>query len=171
MGLWRESACGSPLITLGLVSSSLLLASCSTTPTPPSAAPPVTAPAAAEPVPSGGPGCIRSRAAARQPTEIRGDAGNAQLYGLVSSELPVRVGTLVKIVWRMRGSGPLTATATGPDGVSVPLEFGPEAHLSSTYVRPGDEWGTGYRFNKVGCWRLQLDRVDTHGEFWMNVIA
>lgn len=159
------------LMTVGVAIGSLLLASCTADSRPPVAAPGVTAQATGEPIQSGGPGCSRVVTSFGRPTEIRGDAGDAQLYGLVSSRLPVSVGEVVKIVWRMTGSGPLTATASGPDGAALTLEFGPESHPSSNYARPGAEWGTGYRFNQPGCWRLGLDRADTHGEFWMVVNA
>jgi len=84
---------------------------------------------------------------------------------------PIQVGQLVKVVWRMTGSEPLSATATGPDGQALSLEFGPEFHSSSTYRRAGDEWETGYRFTQAGCWRLGFDRTDTHGEVWVQVVS
>jgi len=87
--------------------------------------------------------CNRSPITTGPIAELEGSAGDVQLHGLVMAA-PITVGKLVKIVWRMTGSGPLTATATDPDGQPLALEFGPTRHLSSNYNRPGDEWGTGY---------------------------
>jgi hypothetical protein len=101
--------------------------------------------------------------------ELRGTAGAAQLQGLVFNTLPIRVGDGVKIVWRMTGTGDLAATATGPDGVATEPEWGPQPHDGSTYQRPGDEWGVGYRFTIPGCWRLHLARRDTAGDVWLPV--
>jgi hypothetical protein len=100
---------------------------------------------------------------------VTGSAGTAQLHGLVFNSLPIRVGDSVKIVWRMTGTGDLATTATGPDGVSMTPEWGPQAHEGSTYQRPGDEWGVGYRFTMAGCWQLHLARRDTAGDVWLRV--
>ena len=51
-----------------------------------------------------------------------------------------------------------------------PLVFGPEPHRGgSTYHRPGDEWGTGFRFTTTGCWHIHLARDDNAGEVWIDV--
>ena len=105
--------------------------------------------------------------------EVRGTAGTAQLYGLLFLEqpLPVRVGDELKVVWRMTGTGPLAATATAPDGSAAPLAWGPEPHGGSSYDRPGDEWGVGYRFTQPGCWRLSFTRADSAGDVWLQVAS
>jgi hypothetical protein len=54
--------------------------------------------------------------------------------------LPARVGDQEKIVWRMTGTGLLNLTAIGPDGRHHRLTWGPDAHLSSNWDKPGDEW-------------------------------
>jgi len=69
----------------------------------------------------------------------------------------------------MTGTGPLHVTLTAPDGSRQPLVFGPEPHGESNYRRPGDEWGTGFRFNENGCWHIHLSRDDTSGDVWLNV--
>jgi hypothetical protein len=75
----------------------------------------------------------------------------------------------VKIVWRVAGRGPLRVTFTAPDGRVHPLQFGPESHAASSYDRPGDEWGTGFRFTTGGCWRIHLARTGTAGDVWIDV--
>lgn len=71
----------------------------------------------------------------------------------------------------MTGTGPLRVVLTSPGGRRRPLVFGPEAQPVSTYRRPGDEWGTGFRFGAPGCWHIQLARTDTSGEVWLDVRA
>jgi hypothetical protein len=51
------------------------------------------------------------------------------------------------------------------------LVFGPERHSASSYHRPGDEWGTGFRFETAGCWHIHLARTDTSGDVWLEVAA
>ena len=75
----------------------------------------------------------------------------------------------MKIVWRMTGTGPLRVDFTGPNGRGAPLVFGPESHPQSSYRRPGDEWGTGFRFTTPGCWHIRLMRDDTAGDAWIDV--
>jgi hypothetical protein len=83
--------------------------------------------------------------------------------------VPPRVGDELKIVWRMTGTGPLHVVVTAPDGTTKPLVFGPDAHGASSYDRPGDEWGTGFRFTSPGCWHLELTRTDNAGDAWLEV--
>ena len=83
--------------------------------------------------------------------------------------VPPRAGEELKIVWRMTGEGPLKVVVTAPDGGKKPLTFGPEAHGASSYDRPGDEWGTGFRFTIPGCWHIRLIRSDNVGDVWLNV--
>jgi hypothetical protein len=74
-----------------------------------------------------------------------------------------------KIVWRMTGSGPLRAAEYDPDGRRVRLAWGPEPHGGSTYHRPGDEWGVGYRFREAGCYRLTFTRTTGSAEVWLRI--
>jgi hypothetical protein len=103
--------------------------------------------------------------------EIHGTSANGELWGLAFGHVPPRVGEELKIVWRMTGTGPLHVVFTAPDGSRQPLVFGPEAHPGSTYRRPGDEWGTGFRFTVGGCWHIHLSRMDTSGDILLDVRA
>jgi hypothetical protein len=86
----------------------------------------------------------------------RGDGMVA--HGLVqSAHVPPRPG-VVKIVWRVTGTGPLHVRAVGPDGAVGRLAFGPERHSGSNFTYPGGEWGTGIRFTRPGCWQVRLSR-------------
>jgi len=101
--------------------------------------------------------------------EVSGTATEGELWGLLFAEPPYRVGDEVKIAWRMTGTGDLQLTAIAPDGSPTPLAWGPEAHTSSNYDRPGDEWGAGYRFTQAGCWNLHAARDDTTADVWLIV--
>ena len=103
--------------------------------------------------------------------EIHGASTDAQLWGLAlgPGHVPPRPGDELKIVWRMTGSGALHIALTAPDGHRQPLVFGPEPHTASSYRRPGDEWGTGFRFAARGCWHIHFTRADASADVWLNV--
>ena len=100
-----------------------------------------------------------------------GRGSGAQLWGLVMApRFPLSASPrVVKVVWHMTGSGPLTLAAYDPRGRSVALAWGPEAHGGSNYERPGDEWGSGYRFRDRGCHRLTARRTKGSAEVWVRV--
>lgn len=103
--------------------------------------------------------------------DIQGQATGAILWALPFAPLPFVAGHEVKIVWRMTGSGSPQFTATGPSGEDPDvLQWGPEVHLDSTWNRPGDEWGTGFRFTDAGCWRITVRRDDGAGSIWVRVV-
>jgi hypothetical protein len=77
-----------------------------------------------------------------------------------------------KIVWRITGTGQqFEAQARHEDGTIIQPIWGPEYHGSSTWERPGEEWGTGFNFPKPGCWTLTVTRGTTVGEIRLNVLA
>jgi hypothetical protein len=83
---------------------------------------------------------------------------------------PVVAGTEIKIVWKIGGSGDFTVKATGPDGADATLTWGPIGHGSSTWERPGSEYGTGFLFPTPGCWTVTAQRASgEHGELRLTV--
>lgn len=76
---------------------------------------------------------------------------------------------LVKIVWRVAGSGRLRLSAFSPAGDRVEPSSGPTRHQSSTWERPGAEWGSVFRFREPGCWWLHAERGSTKGDVWLLV--
>jgi hypothetical protein len=105
--------------------------------------------------------------------EVAARGKDAQLHGLVFARgLPLRASAEdLKIVWRMTGSGPLKLAAYDERGAKVPLAWGPEEHGGSTYQRPGDEWGSGYRFAAPGCYRLTARRTVGSAEVFVRIRA
>lgn len=105
--------------------------------------------------------------------QVEGTGHGATLWGLLMfpHALPARVGDQEKIVWRMTGTGMLTLQAIGPDGRHHQLAWGPDAHLSSNWDKPGDEWGAGYVFTAPGCWDLRAIRGHATADVWIRVVA
>lgn len=106
--------------------------------------------------------------------EVEGTSSQVQLWGLIMAagpDNPVRVNEEVKIVWRITGSGQLRLTAVAPGGGTHPLQWGPDEHLSSSYRRPGAEWGAGYLFTQPGCWDLHAIRGKATADVWLNIAS
>jgi hypothetical protein len=105
--------------------------------------------------------------------QVEGTGHGATLWGLLMfpHALPARAGDQKKIVWRMTGTGLLTLEAIGPGGKHHRLAWGPDAHLSSNWDKPGDEWGAGYVFTAPGCWDLRAIRGNATADVWIGVIA
>jgi hypothetical protein len=89
--------------------------------------------------------------------EMQGVGHGATLFALFFSG-QATVGQQIKVVWRMTGDGDLSMVANGPDGRALHPVWGPDLHSSSTYLRPGDEWGTGWTFPSSGCWTIRATR-------------
>jgi len=123
----------------------------------------------------GAPGCHPDSPITRWQSflpQVEGTGHGATLWGLLmfAHPLPAQVGDQEKIVWRMTGTGLLTLAAIGPDGKHHRLAWGPDAHLSSNWDKPGDEWGAGYIFNAPGCWDLHASRGDATADVWIRVV-
>lgn len=90
--------------------------------------------------------------------EFKGHSGSSvTLYGLLFTRYPLPAGHVSKIVWRMTGSGHMRFAATGPRGQRIAPTWA-TLHYSSSWRRPGEEWGTGFRFSVTGCWTVHVTR-------------
>jgi hypothetical protein len=139
----------------------------STTPTSPTA----TAPSKSSAL--GRPGCNPPSPISRTGfPEVQGTSDQIQLWGLIMAagpDNPLRVTEQVKIVWRITGSGDLHLSSIDPDGRAHPLQWGPDPHISSSYQRPGQEWGAGYLFTQPGCWTLHAARGPATANVWLEI--
>jgi hypothetical protein len=97
--------------------------------------------------------------------EVQGTSANTLLWLLLFG--PTKIGSDLKIVWRMTGAGDLHLSAIGPQGQTIAPDWGPEAHSSSNWNRPGDEWGAGFTMPVAGCWDLHASRDNTSGDAWL----
>jgi hypothetical protein len=102
--------------------------------------------------------------------EIEGHAVGGTLWALVFDDHPFTVAHQVKIAWRMSGSGPLRLSATNLDThQTVPAWTGPDPHSSSSWHRPGDEWGSSWVFPTAGCWQITASRTTVTGAVTVTV--
>jgi hypothetical protein len=77
----------------------------------------------------------------------------------------------LKIVWRITGTdSAFTIQAEHEDGTIIVPIWGPASHGSSTWDRPGKEWGTGFNFPEPGCWTLNATLGETKGQIILNVL-
>jgi hypothetical protein len=90
--------------------------------------------------------------------EFKGHSDSSvTLYGLLFARYPLPAGRVSKIAWRMTGSGHMRFTATGPHGWRIAPAW-KELHSGGDWHRPGEEWGTGFRFPVPGCWTVRVTR-------------
>jgi hypothetical protein len=110
--------------------------------------------------------------------EVFGTAVGGQLWALffhgawASADTAVLEGVIgkdVKIVFRITGAGRFRVEAVGPDGTARAPVSGPTHHPSSTWTRPGSEWGTQFVFHHPGCWRIHASHGTVAGDVWLLV--
>jgi hypothetical protein len=99
--------------------------------------------------------------------EIRGTGRGMEVWALLFGDLKARNDQ--KIVWRLTGEGDPQFTTVGPQGEHARVVFGPTAHGSSNWQRPGDEWGIGFNFQMAGCWDLHVSRGKAVGDVWLII--
>jgi hypothetical protein len=99
--------------------------------------------------------------------EIQGTGRGMEIWALLFGDLKVNHDQ--KIVWRLTGDGDPQFTTTGPQGEHARVVFGPTAHGSSNWQRPGDEWGIGFNFQAAGCWDLHVSRGKAIGDVWLII--
>lgn len=80
----------------------------------------------------------------------------------------------LKFVWRITAIGTgarFHAQATNATGTIILPVWGPDFHESSSWQRPGEEWGTGFNFPTPGCWTITVTSGATKGEIYLEVLA
>jgi hypothetical protein len=92
------------------------------------------------------------------------------VWALAFGRVPPPVGTF-KIVWRVTGSGPFRAGVTDPTGKSEEPYRGPTRHLSSSFDRPGDEYGTVFKLDAPGCWKIRVSRGGVEATVRVTVVS
>jgi hypothetical protein len=88
--------------------------------------------------------------------EALATATSTTLWVLFEGGVPP-VKTDSKLIWRL-GTGfhePLHIDGLGPQGLLL-LPLFLQEHGGSNWNRPGNEWGTGFRFPVAGCWDLHV---------------
>jgi len=128
--------------------------------------------AASELGPLGAPGCDPPSPLMGNEAQGTPTGGVTSAFGLFQGADPESLradSSPIKLVVRLDGEGDLRAILRSHTGDERALDWGPEAHVSSNYVRPGDEWGTGFSFETPGCWELLLERDNGSASFWLEV--
>jgi hypothetical protein len=97
------------------------------------------------------------------------DSSRGSFWALFFASVPPPTGKDIKVIWRMTGSGPFTFKASDAHGMTVALDWGPDAHTGSNWNHPGDEVGTGFTFPHSGCWNIHVSRSDVAGDVWFEV--
>lgn len=92
--------------------------------------------------------------------EIEGGPERGWLW--VASGTPAKADRPVKLLFSVEGEGDLRVVAMLGHTVVEPTE-GPTRHISSTWKRAGDEWGTIWSFPEGGCWSLSVERAQFRG--------
>ena len=102
--------------------------------------------------------------------QMEGKAPGGQLWALFFNGWPMRAHQQNKIVWRMTGTGDLNLVANGPGGQVVhPSDV--IYHESSSWDRPGEEWGSSFVFPVPGCWDIHASREKLTGDVWIEINA
>jgi len=103
-------------------------------------------------------------------SEIHGAAEgpHASLWAKLKDGTPVSPGAEVHIAWRIPGAAQLRLVALGPEGERV--EPGLVAPTSAPgWERPGDAWTSTFSLPSEGCWRVNAQRGQIHGDIWIEV--
>jgi hypothetical protein len=110
-------------------------------------------------------------------SEVFGTSTGAVLWSLMridpikkTAELESVIGQTVKIIFRMTSGLPREFYAIAPSGSRLDPVWGPSLHNSSNWQRPGTEWGAGFVFTEVGCWRIHAaGSPPAQGDVWFQV--
>ena len=102
---------------------------------------------------SGVPSCATNIVGSHNTFEVR-DPGRS-ISVVMSGRFPFRAGApVVKMVWTVDGEGPLRVELVDSSGRQRPLVWGPSRHVSGG--QEIDEWGSGFSFDRPGCWTIVL---------------
>jgi hypothetical protein len=101
-------------------------------------------------------------------TEIQGAAEGPHASVWAKLGTPVPRDAEFRIVWRVPGSSQLRLVALGPGGERVePTLVAPTT--APGWTRPGDAWTSTVRLPSAGCWRINAQRGQIHGDIWFEV--
>jgi hypothetical protein len=102
--------------------------------------------------------------------EIQGDMqSDGTLWALLFFKA-VYVNAEAKIVWRITGEdGEFEAQAQSEAGEIIQPVW-EQYHESSTWERPGEEWGTVFIFPEPGCWTITVTYGETAGTITLKVL-
>lgn len=101
-------------------------------------------------------------------TEIQGAAEGPHASVWAKLGTPIRQDVAFRVTWRVPGSSQLRLVALGPGGERVePTEVAPTS--APGWARPGDAWTSTLSLPTPGCWRVNAQRGQIHGDIWFEV--
>ena len=137
---------------------------------------PTTIQASPTPVPAigalGAAGCRPISPSGAFAGEVYGTATGGTVWAWFMARYPPQAGIEDKTIWRLDGlgaSGAPTFALVGPASQTGRLNWGPEMHGSSTWNRPGSEYGTGLLFPAAGCWDVHVMVGQLTGDVYVVV--
>ena len=103
--------------------------------------------------------------------EIQGEMkSEGELWALLFFNT-ARTNEDAKIVWRMTGEGDAFDAQAQSEQGTIIQPIWKTYHESSTWERPGQEWGTGFKFPETGCWTITVTHGETTGTISLEVLA
>jgi hypothetical protein len=101
--------------------------------------------------------------------EIQGAAASrVALWAKIDAGTPAPRGVAFRMIWRIPGASQLRLLAIGPDGEHVePTLVMPVS--APAWTRPGDAWTSTFVLPSPGCWRVNAQRGEIHGDVWFQV--
>jgi len=103
--------------------------------------------------------------------EIQGDMDSeGEIWALLFFDT-ARANEEEKIVWRITGEGDAFDAQAQSETGAIIQPIWKDYHGSSTWQRPGQEWGTGFNFPEPGCWTITVTRGETTGTISLDVLA
>jgi hypothetical protein len=104
--------------------------------------------------------------------EVYGTATGGTVWAWFMASYPPQASIEDKTLWRREGpgaSGAPTFALVGPASQTGRLNWGPQRHSSSTWNRPGLEFGTGLLFPAAGCWDVHVTVGQLTGDVYVVV--
>ena len=103
--------------------------------------------------------------------EIQGDMqSDGELWALLFFPRAY-VNEEAKIVWRITGEGDEFHAQAQSEAGTIIQPVWQDYHDSSTWERPGLEWGTGFNFPASGCWTITVTYGETKGTISLDVLG
>ncbi len=97
------------------------------------------------------------------------DNSRGSVWALFFTSVPPPANQEINVVWRMTGAGDFAFQVSDARGKTVPLVWGPEGHVSSSWNHPGNEVGTGFKFPHSGCWQIHVAKPAVDADLWLEV--
>jgi hypothetical protein len=102
-------------------------------------------------------------------TEVTGQNGkDSEFWALFPDHEPFPSGQDLRVRFAVNGEHGVRIILGGPSGQEIRLDH-VYPDFGADWGRPGDIWAAIVNFPAPGCWRLSVDRIDKHADFWVLV--